>query len=62
MSSVRILVVLMVVCILAGSLVQQAEACRCDHICGGFGECYVASCGPFGWVCCPWGHPACNRV
>ncbi|KAH3817917.1 hypothetical protein DPMN_119488 [Dreissena polymorpha] len=65
MSSVRILVVFLVVCVLAGSLVQQAEAteaCDCKFFCGRK-ECQVGRCGRWGWrrTCCPNTSPRCHE-
>ncbi|KAH3817769.1 hypothetical protein DPMN_119324 [Dreissena polymorpha] len=65
MSSVRILVCLMVVCVLAGSLVQQAEAtdgCACALNCA-WNECLVERCGRWGWrrLCCPNNSPECHK-
>ncbi|KAH3714897.1 hypothetical protein DPMN_057599 [Dreissena polymorpha] len=63
MSSVRMLVVLMVVCILAGSLVQQTEAqCRCAWFrCRRGSECYVGKCGWIKKRCCSNDSDECRQ-
>ncbi|KAH3866850.1 hypothetical protein DPMN_029973 [Dreissena polymorpha] len=65
MPSIRILVILTVVCILAGTLAQQAEAqCGCGYFRCNKSECYAGKCGLFNFkhYCCDKTSIMCDYV